>query len=104
MTLAYGVTEDEYDTLARDGCMICGRPRATRRLHIDHDHAHRRHHARGQKARAARCCVRGVLCHRCNRGLAWFNDNPAALRAAAQYLETAPGQRLVGAPTEEPPP
>ena len=30
---------------------------------------------------------RGILCMRCNRGLAHWNDNPSLLRAAASYLE-----------------
>ncbi len=65
-----------YDKLCKkhgEQCMICGAGRKTRRLHIDHDHKHPRQ-------------VRGILCHRCNRGLAWFSDNPKKLNDAAKYL------------------
>lgn len=58
-----------------DACGVCGRPPSeTRRLDRDHGHV-------GEGV------VRGVLCHRHNRGLEFFGDDPALLRAAAEYLE-----------------
>ena len=54
-------------------CMICGKERVNRRLHIDHCHKTNK--------------IRGLLCHWCNRGLVWFKDNPELLRNAANYLE-----------------
>lgn len=54
------------------GCAICGRTPKTRRLNIDH------HHKSGS--------VRGLLCHKCNRGLAMFQDNPNILQGASYYL------------------
>jgi len=65
----YNVLSDMY----LERCMICGAERKTRRLHIDHDHKSPRH-------------VRGLLCHRCNRGLVWFSDEPERLESAAKYL------------------
>lgn len=56
-------------------CWICGAERKTRRLHIDHDHKTGK--------------IRGLLCHRCNRGLEYFRDKPDRLRDAAVYLEKA---------------
>jgi len=72
-----GVTDEEYMLLllAQDGhCKLCPSLPKTRRLHVDHDHATGR--------------VRGLLCHRCNRGLPTW-ATPAWLRAAADYLEGA---------------
>jgi hypothetical protein len=42
-------------------------------VHVDHDHA--------------TDAVRALLCVDCNGGLAQFRDDPAVLRAAAEYVE-----------------
>jgi hypothetical protein len=52
-------------------CAICGNPPKTRRLDIDHDHR--------------TGAVRGLLCHRCNRGL-WTHVTRSWLLDAAAYL------------------
>jgi hypothetical protein len=52
------------------GCDICGR--RTGRMAIDHCHDSNR--------------VRGLLCKDCNLILGWVNDDPARLRALADYL------------------
>lgn len=58
-----------------DFCGICGKePSPTRRLDRDHDH---------QSG-----AVRGLLCHRHNRGLDWFSGVDE-LKAAIAYLERA---------------
>jgi hypothetical protein len=91
LQMKYGVTPIEYVAMlaGQDGaCAICRLPAAENvhgRLHLDHDHATER--------------VRGLLCEKCNMGLAKFRDQPAFLRAAADYLEKSkvePG-RLHGA-------
>lgn len=75
----YGMTIADYDRMVveQDGkCAICetttnlGR---YGRFHIDHDHKTGK--------------VRGLLCHRCNRGIGLLKDDPAILDAAACYLE-----------------
>ena len=59
--------------------MLCGKAakpggvRAASKLHADHDHATGRH--------------RDLLCLSCNNGIGYFYDNPALLRAAADYIE-----------------
>lgn len=57
---------------AQDGCCtICSRQI---RLFIDHDH------------RTGR--FRSLLCHLCNAGLGFFQDDSARLRAAADYIDS----------------
>lgn len=53
-----------------DGCTICG---SNRKLCLDHCHATLK--------------VRGWLCDNCNQVLGRAKDNPATLRALADYLE-----------------
>lgn len=78
----YGLSLSEYEAMLvrQNGvCAICRKPeRETRNgktveLCIDHDHETGR--------------VRGLLCRRCNAGQGNFNDDPALLRAAADYIE-----------------
>jgi hypothetical protein len=78
----YGVTVEWYEAKrqAQNGaCMICGAVpppdgiKSAARLHVDHDHA--------------TGANRDLLCNRCNQGLGYFQDDPALLRAAADYIE-----------------
>jgi len=78
----YGLTVEEYDRMfeAQGGvCAVCGKPadpdgvRSASRLHVDHDHETGR--------------LRELLCIKCNRGLGYFADDPALLRAMAAYIE-----------------
>lgn len=78
----YGLTLEQYqEMLARQGgrCAICGSPpdptgvKAASRLHVDHDHV--------------TGANRELLCGRCNQGVGFFRDDPAILRAAAEYIE-----------------
>jgi hypothetical protein len=75
----YGLTPEAYDSLFAEqggGCAICRRsPRGPIAFHIDHDHETGR--------------IRGLLCFRCNNALGDFDDDPAVLRAAIDYLEPA---------------
>jgi hypothetical protein len=81
---AYGVSLEEFERLLvfQNGvCAVCRQPEtATRngkamKLAVDH------HHDSG--------LVRGLLCTNCNNGIGRFGDDPARLRAAADYLEKA---------------
>lgn len=74
----YGVTPEQYQALLDaqdDRCAVCRSdawPGKDNRPHVDHDHA--------------TGAVRGLLCGRCNTGLGQFQDDPALLRAAVDYL------------------
>ena len=69
----YGLTRASYaDMVAAQAgaCAICWR---VRKLYVDHDHA--------------TGFTRGLLCQDCNIALGLARDNPAILRAAADYVE-----------------
>lgn len=85
----YGIGIEEYDRLllAQGGvCAICGDStpgNGKAAFCIDHDHDCCAGH------RSCGKCVRGLLCSNCNnRVLGGAKDNPAILRAAADYLES----------------
>ncbi len=80
----YGLEQKDYQAMleAQNGlCAICKQPERRKkpkslgvaRLSVDHNH----------KTGG----VRQLLCGTCNAGLGKFHDNPALLRAAADYLE-----------------
>ena len=73
----YGIEQEDYDRMyaAQGGkCAICGVPseELQHALSVDHHHS----------------CdgIRGLLCHKCNRGLGLFKDNPELLEIAKRYL------------------
>jgi len=62
--------EADYLLAQQNGlCAICNTAPAK---HVDHDHATGK--------------VRALLCFNCNGGLGQFKDDPAVLRAAADYV------------------
>lgn len=73
----YGLTAEEYEAVVADNrCAVCGsseRRKGHETLYVDHDHA--------------TGVVRGLLCHACNLTLGNAKDDPARLRALADYLE-----------------
>jgi len=74
----YGISVAEYDSMVAEvngQCPICGSPPKPpfTCLAVDHCHASGR--------------VRGVLCHGCNTALGQVQDDPAILRALADYVE-----------------
>lgn len=80
----YGLSVEDLERLylEQDGrCAICRESVALRDgpqgMHVDHCH------------RSGR--VRGLLCPRCNHGIAKFSDDPYRLRMAAAYLEGSNG-------------
>ena len=70
----------------QDGkCAICKLPESRadlKNLSIDHDHS-----CCPVKSRSCGKCVRALVCSSCNKTLGLTKDNPATLRAMADYLE-----------------
>jgi hypothetical protein len=86
----YGLTPEEFDAKleAQGGmCAVCGKPpkpdgiRAASQLHQDHDHL--------------TGLNRDLLCSTCNYGLGQFKDDPALLRAAADYIDRHRARMLI---------
>lgn len=72
----FGLSREEAErflALSETGCSVCGRLATGRDLHADHCHDSGK--------------LRGWLCGSCNLGLGRFTDDPAILRAAADYVE-----------------
>jgi hypothetical protein len=69
----YGITAAEADAMLADQGGLCAICRAAPAAHVDHDHD--------------TGAVRALLCFNCNGGLGQFKDDPAVLRAAAEYVE-----------------
>ena len=89
----YGLTMADFDRmLAEQGgvCAICGatEPGGQGKWHVDHDHS-------CCNTRKISCgkCIRGLLCSRCNIGIGNFADDPARIRAAADYLDAHAARR-----------
>lgn len=81
----HGISGDAYIQLLllQEGvCAICRKPEVLRdnrsglvkNLSVDHDHA--------------TGAIRGLLCTRCNSAIAYFQEDAASLRRAADYLES----------------
>jgi hypothetical protein len=72
----YGISYEDYEKiLASQGgrCAICGGGTSKRHFAVDHNHKNGN--------------VRGLLCARCNTGLARFMDNIGNLRRAVRYMK-----------------
>lgn len=79
-TYLYGMTQDQFNEMLESqggACAICGSSEwlgtKDHVPHVDHDHVTGK--------------VRGLLCGDCNLMLGKAKDDPARLRAAADYLE-----------------
>lgn len=79
----HGLTLEQFqDRLVTQGglCAICQRPFGDSAAYIDHDHSC----CPGMYSCGR--CVRGLVCVRCNTGLAMFGDDRVGLLAALDYL------------------
>jgi hypothetical protein len=77
LRVRYGLTPEQYRSMLDDQngtCAICGKSAEQngKRLSIDHCHE--------------TGIVRGLLCYRCNTGLASFKDSPQMVERALDYL------------------
>lgn len=75
---ARGITPAQYQkmvTLQCGTCAICGQPETAARRSLNTDHCHKL----GTN--------RDLLCSRCNTGLGLFQDDPALLAVAIDYLK-----------------
>lgn len=81
----YGMSIQDFENLVKSQngkCAICGGTHdklsrwgtLEKYLHVDHCHKTKK--------------VRGLLCHRCNVGLAMFDDDTHRMRVAIGYLES----------------
>lgn len=80
----YRITDQDYESVlsAQGGvCAISGRT-STRPFNIDHCHA--------------TGLFRGLLSPWMNKGLSFFDDDPALLEAAANYLRNPPAVAAIG--------
>ena len=76
----FGLTEAAYERLLKrqhGRCAICRALPKTRRLHVDHDHSYEKGNPN---------CVRGLLCHGCNRFRVAGNSLESARRVVAYLL------------------
>ena len=81
----YRLTPEEWEQVnayQNFVCAISGKPPVKTRLAVDHDHK--------------TGLFRGLLSMRVNRGMAYFDDSPTLLRAAADYLENPPAVLALG--------
>lgn len=80
----YSMTLDEYNKMLSDQggvCKICGQLNQNDwSLYVDHDHSC------CLGAMSCGKCTRGLLCRKCNTGLANFQDDPELLLRAAAYI------------------
>ncbi len=78
----YGITKEQYEeklVAQENACEICRKPETEMwrglvlNLSVDHDHSNGK--------------VRGLVCRRCNIGIANFRDDVSVLKSAIAYLE-----------------
>jgi hypothetical protein len=73
----FGISLENYDALLakqEGACAIC-KKKFARSLCVDHCHT--------------TGLIRGLLCNKCNRGMGFFEDDAARIRAAIVYLKAA---------------
>ena len=80
----YGLTPEAFEAkLAAQGghCPFCPEDAEVTKFDVDHDHLC------CPTAQTCGKCLRDLLCHKHNVGLGYWDDDPEALRRAAEYIE-----------------
>lgn len=85
------LSEDQYFEILHGqdgGCAIChsDEPGSRGVFYVDHDH---NRSCCSRRDKSCSECFRGLLCHNCNVGIGAFQDDPALLSKAIQYLNIA---------------
>lgn len=73
--VAFGITIEQYELLAKNGCNICKRTIIAKnktRMCVDHDHETGK--------------IRGILCNHCNRFLGAFKDRIDLIEKAIEFV------------------
>jgi hypothetical protein len=81
----YGISLEQWKELyqRQNGlCALCGKVFSGNDIVVDHCHTTNE--------------IRGLLCHKCNRGLGHFDDNPDRLLKAYHYLVSEAALELLG--------
>lgn len=76
----YNLSIEEYIAILESQGGVCPGCGAEDPNQVDHDHSC----CSGEKSCGK--CVRGILCHRCNKGLGLLRDSPEVLNALAGYV------------------
>lgn len=90
LEINFGITLEQYNGLLKSQggvCAICKKPETyvtkfgdIKQLAVDHDHTH------CPVTRGCGNCIRGLLCHRCNVAIGYFQDDVDLLKNAINYL------------------
>lgn len=85
-----GLTAAEVQRMTDEQGGVCAICKGPGPLVVDHDHAH------CPGPRSCGECVRGLLCHACNKVLGFVRDNSDRLNAAAVYLREGLVNAILG--------
>lgn len=88
----YNISLEEYNKILvyqNNSCAICNKNKNDIKKSLAVDHAHKANES-------GFAIVRGLLCWRCNKALAFFKDNYTLFLAAAQYLNNPPATIALG--------
>ena len=86
--LQYKLTKEEWhDLLEKQNgkCAIC--LRVFEKYVVDHDHACCLFDTPGGSRKTCGDCIRGLLCHNCNKALGFINDDIEVLKRMISYLQ-----------------